>query len=150
MANRKGYAAASQYGQVATTSEVNDASPHRLVQMLLEGALEKIATAKGHITRGEVCKRNANVTWAIGIINGLRMSLDKEAGGDIAQNLDDLYDYMCRRLLDATRDSDADALDEVTSLLLEIKSAWDALPAILNASAAASTQQAVNNISEQV
>ncbi|HIO14714.1 MAG TPA: flagellar protein FliS, partial [Chromatiales bacterium] len=65
---------------------------------------------------------------AVSIINGLRMSLDKTQGGEIAQNLDDLYDYMSRRLMEVSRDNDLAKLDEVTSLILEVKSAWDAIP----------------------
>jgi flagellar protein FliS len=62
------------------------------------------------------------------IINGLRSSLDMEAGGSIAVNLDDLYGYMLRRMIDASARNDAQALTEVIDLMLEIKGAWDAMP----------------------
>ena len=120
--------ALKQYGQVATQAGVAVADPHRLIQMLMEGALEKIATAKGLMARGDVAKKGQQITWAISIIDGLRVSLDKKAGGDIAANLDDLYDYMERRLFQANLENDASILDEVTSLLRDIKSAWDAIP----------------------
>lgn len=120
--------AVGQYSNLSLETEVAMASPHRLVQMLLEGALEKLATGKGCLARGDIVQKNTQITWAISIINGLRMSLDKNAGGEIAQNLDDLYDYMARRLLEASREDSVDKLDEVISLLLEIKSAWDAIP----------------------
>lgn len=118
----------AQYGKVAAESEVAYASPHRLVQMLMEGALDKIATAKGCIERHDLAEKSRQITWAMSIINGLRSSLDMEAGGAIAVNLDDLYAYMTRRLIDASAHNDADALNEVINLLLEIKGAWDAMP----------------------
>jgi flagellar protein FliS len=118
----------AQYGQVAAESEVAYASPHRLVQMLMEGALEKIATAKGCIERQDLEGKSRQISWAMSIINGLRTSLDLEAGGAIAVNLDDLYGYMIRRLIDASAQNEAAALGEVLDLMLEIKGAWDAMP----------------------
>ncbi|HIP53274.1 MAG TPA: flagellar export chaperone FliS [Chromatiales bacterium] len=118
----------ASYGEVAVSSDVAYASPHRLVQMLMEGALDKIATAKGHIERGEHDGKSRHITWAVSIINGLRSALDMEQGGEIANNLNDLYDYMTRRLMEAVVSNDTEILDEVSSLLTEIKGAWDALP----------------------
>ena len=120
--------ALAQYGKVATESEVAYASPHRLVQMLMEGVLDKVATAKGQIERKDLEGKSRHITWAISIINGLRSSLDMEAGGEIAVNLDDLYGYMTRRLIDASTQNDTMPLDEVSDLMLEIKTAWDAMP----------------------
>jgi len=118
----------SEYKKVDTQSGVAFADPHRLIQMLMEGALDKIAIAKGCLERNDIAGKGSHISWAISIIDGLRMSLDKTAGSDIAQNLDDLYDYMGRRLLQANIKSDPAMLDEVASLIREIKSAWDAIP----------------------
>ena len=118
----------AKYGKVAAESEADYANPHRLVQMLMEGALDKVATAKGCIERNDLEGKSRQITWAMSIINGLRTSLDMDAGGAIAVNLDDLYDYMIRRLIDASAQNDADALTEVIDLMLEIKGAWDAMP----------------------
>lgn len=120
--------ALNTYSEVAVQSNAAYASPHRLIQMLLEGALEKIAIAKGHMTRRQIAGKGQHIGWAISIIGGLRASLDMTAGGEIAQNLDALYDYMERRLLHANQENDANALDEVSGLLREVKSAWDAIP----------------------
>ena len=120
--------ALNTYNQVAVQANATDASSHRLIQMLLEGALEKIATAKGHMARGQIAGKGRHIGWAISIVSGLRASLDMPAGGEIAQNLDALYDYMVRRLLHANINDDSVALDEVTGLLREVKSAWDAIP----------------------
>ncbi len=125
------HSAVKQYNKVGVSSSVESASPHRLIQMLMAGALEKIHTAKGHMVRGEVAPKGGNISWAISIIDGLRASLDLNSGGEIAQNLDDLYDYMTRRLARANIENDADILDEVASLLHSIKSSWDEVPARL-------------------
>lgn len=122
---RKG---AQQYGRIAAQSEAGFASPHRLVQMLMEGALDKLATAKGLMLRKDFAGKSEQITWASSIINGLRSGLDMEAGGEIANNLNDLYSYMNRRLIDANAQNDSSILDEVSGLLIEIKSAWDAMP----------------------
>ncbi len=125
MMNKK---AIEGYGRGAVESEVDYASPHRIIQMLMEGALAKIATAKGCIERNDVAEKSRQITWAMNIIGGLRSSLDAEKGGDIAANLESLYEYMGRRLLEANMNNDAVALDEVSALLLEIKEGWDNIP----------------------
>jgi len=117
-----------QYGEFDAKTNLFEASPHRLVQMLLEGALDKIAIAKGHMERGHVAEKGRHISWAISIVDGLRTSIDKSSGGEIAENLDDLYDYIGRRLLEANVADDVSMLDEVVSLLREIKSAWDVIP----------------------
>jgi flagellar secretion chaperone FliS len=120
--------AINSYSQVAVDANATYGSPHRLIQMLLEGALEKIASANGHMMRGHIAAKGKQIGWAISIIGGLRTSLDMEAGGEIAQNLEALYAYMSRRLFHANLQNDIAALDEVAGLLREIKSAWDAIP----------------------
>jgi flagellar protein FliS len=120
--------AIQQYKKLGVSSDIDSASPHRLIQMLMEGALEKISLAKSYMQDGKLGPKAQHITWAISIIDGLRISLDKDSGGDIAQNLEALYDYMARRLVDANVKNDIALLDEVTSLLLEVKGAWDAIP----------------------
>ena len=117
------------YTQVNKYSGITDASPHRLVQMLLEGALEKLAGVKVLLKHGDVAKKGETIGQIIAIIGGLRSSLNKEAGGEMAENLDRLYDYMERQLLQANLNNDVNILDEVSSLLKEIKTGWDAIPA---------------------
>ncbi len=119
--------AMQQYAQVGTRTGIEDATPHRLVQMLMEGALDRIAAAKGHMSRGETARKGEYIGLAISIIDGLRAALDREAGGEIAQNLEGLYDYMCRRLLEANLNNDVGILDEVGRLMGAIKTAWDAI-----------------------
>lgn len=116
-----------QYKRNGVQGAIESATPHRLIQMLMEGALAKITAAKGFMERGNVAKKGEHISWAISIIDGLRLSLDKSVGGDIAQNLDDLYDYMNRRLVEANLQNKAAYLDEVIGLLTDIKTGWDAI-----------------------
>ena len=120
--------ALQQYKTVGIQSGIADASSHRLIQMLMEGALEKVAFAKGNIERGEIAEKGRNTGFAISIIEGLRTSLDMESGGEIAQNLEALYDYMGRCLVEANSQQNVAKLDEVASILGAVKSAWDAMP----------------------
>ena len=126
------HSAVQQYNQVGVASGVESASSHRLIQMLMNGALEKIAIAKGHMERNDISQKGGNISWAISIIDGLRASLNLENGGEIAQNLDDLYDYMARRLARANIENNPDILDEVSSLVRSLKSAWDELPQLVS------------------
>lgn len=118
----------NHYQQVNSYTGVTDADPHQLVQMLLEGALGKVAAVKGLMTRGDISKKGEAVGQAISIVSGLRSSLDLTAGGELAENLDDLYEYIERRLLQANLKNDTAMLDEVTDLLREIKAAWESIP----------------------
>ena len=117
--------ALQQYKKVGKESGAAFASPHRLIQMLFEGALEKISIARGHMERGEIAAKGQNIGWAISIVEGLRTSLDKGAGGEIAENLDALYEYVERRLTEANLNNNIEYLDESTRLLRTVKSAWD-------------------------
>ncbi len=118
----------SQYSQVNQVGGVTDADPHRLVLMLLEGALGKMATVKGLIMRGEIAKKGEVIGQAISIIGGLRSSLDLSKGGEIAANLDNLYEYIERQLIQANLKNNIEIVNEVVSLLREIKTAWDSIP----------------------
>ena len=127
--------AVEEYNRINVTSGVESADPHRLIQMLMQGALEKIAIAKGYLERNDISNKGVHVSWAISIIEGLRSSLNMEEGGEIANNLEDMYEYMIRRLLRANLENDVALLDEVSGLLLTIKSAWDKLPELVESPA---------------
>ena len=126
-----------QYQQVNTQSSVAYASPHRLIQMLMEGAFERIAVAKGCIQRQDIAGKGEQIGKAIDIVGGLREGLNHEAGGEIAANLDALYAYLQKRLLEANLRSDIATLDEVADLLRPVKEAWDAIGATASAEDAA-------------
>lgn len=119
---------ANAYAKVGVETGVASASPHKLIVMLFEGALTAISSASALMAAGDVAGKGQAISKAISIIDsGLRASLDKNAGGDIAQNLDALYEYMSMRLLLANVKNDASMLQEVQGLLLELKGAWEAI-----------------------
>jgi len=123
---------AKAYSSVHLESRVSDASPHRLIQMLLEGALERIAQAKGAIQQNQIQRKSNLINKAVSIVGGLQGSLVDVGDGDLTANLDSLYDYMIRRLLLANLKNDEHILDEVCSLLQDIKGAWDGIAAEVN------------------
>jgi flagellar secretion chaperone FliS len=117
------------YQSVAAHGGVAAADPHRLIVMLMDGALERIAQARGCMQHGTAGDKNGLLSSAVAIIDELRCSLDLKAGGSIAANLEDLYDYICRQLVKANVSNRIGILDEVTHLLNEIRTAWITLPA---------------------
>lgn len=119
-----GYGARA-YQRVGVDSGVATADPHRLVLMLFDGALEAIKLAQAHIGSGHVAEKGHALGKAVRIVEeGLKASLDKDAGGPLARQLAALYDYACLRLLQANLKNDHAALDEVSGLLADLRDAW--------------------------
>lgn len=123
--------AAKAYGNVALQGRSEDASPHRIIQMLMESALQQIIIAKGLMQQNRITEKGRAISLTISIIEGMRTSLDQEQGGEIAQNLESLYEYMSIKLLEANLNNDESKLDEVALLMGQLKSGWDAIPAQL-------------------
>lgn len=119
--------AVSAYSCVSRGSEVESADPHRLIQMLIDGALEKMVIARSAMERKETARKGEHISWAISIVNGLQASLDKNAGGEIATNLDALYDYIALRLVAANAQNDTAIIDETIRLMRTIKEGWDGI-----------------------
>jgi flagellar protein FliS len=119
---------AGAYAKVGLETGVVAASPHKLVVMLFDGALTAARAAVVHMKARDIEKKGLAISKAINIVqNGLRASLDKEAGGQIAQSLDSLYDYICNRLVNANLTNQPEMLDEVIGLLADLKGAWEAI-----------------------
>ena len=113
------------YSSVGIETAIPGATPHQLIVLLFEGAQQAVVIARAGMENGDTAQKGSAITKAIDIIlNGLRASLNLEDGGDLAQNLYALYDYMARRLLHANLTNDKAALDEVLSLIREIHGAW--------------------------
>ena len=113
------------YEQVSLTTSVESADPHRLILMLFEGATVALNSAKFLIQDGNIPAKGAAISKAIDIItNGLQVSLDMKEGGELAERLSALYEYMSSRLLWANLKNDVVAIDEVLMLLGEIHDAW--------------------------
>lgn len=121
------YSAVNSYASVKVHSGVESASPHRLIQMLFEGALERIAQAKGAMAQNQTARKGELIGKAVNIVGGLQGSLNDKDGGMLAANLDSLYDYIIRRLTQANYENKIEYLDECGKLLAEIKTAWDAI-----------------------
>jgi flagellar protein FliS len=121
--------ALSSYSDYGYNSEIEFANPHRLIQMLFEGALKRIAFAKGAMQRKQIAEKGKFIGQTIEIIGGLRASLDKDKGGDVAANLESLYEYIGRQLVVANLKDNEQILDEVSGLLNDVKTAWDAINA---------------------
>lgn len=130
------YRTVDAYGAAAAGDRV------QLIARLMQGALDRIATARGHMQRGEVAAKCEALSKAVRMIDGLRSCLDHEKGGELSRRLEALYDYMTRRLTEANLRNEPRYLDEVADLLDEIRSGWEqmmASPALRAISGAAST-----------
>ncbi len=122
-------AALQTYQAISARSQLESASPHRLIGLLIERALDHLAAAKGSIDRGEPAAKGEGIGRAIAIIDSLRASLNHEQGREISDNLAALYDYMEARLLAAHVHNSAESINEIASLLREIQQAWNQIPA---------------------
>lgn len=116
------------YQTINIASEVESASPHRLVSMLFEGAIRQIAVAKGAIERKEHSTKGEAISKTIAIVGELEGSLKDKETNEVSGNLSRLYDYMIRTLTQANIESSLDKLNEVANLIIEVKSGWDAIP----------------------
>jgi flagellar protein FliS len=115
------------YQRVNTQTSITDADPHKLIQLLYNGALERINMAKARVQAKDYAGKGQLIGKAIEIIGGLKSFLDFEKGGDLAARLEGLYDYMERTLLEASAQNDVAKFDEVANLLRSVKDGWDGI-----------------------
>jgi len=120
-------AALRQYQKVNSQAQTAVATPHRLVQMLMEAGLDRIAQAKGAIERKDIPAKGVLIGKAIEIIGGLREGLDMEKQAEALAHVDNLYVYMMKRLAEANIKTNPNILDEVSGLLTTVKEGWDAI-----------------------
>lgn len=125
--NNLAHNALNEY-QTTGNSSIAYADPHELILRLMNGALERIAQAKGAIKQKNIQSKGELISKAISIIGGLSACLNHDQDGDLSQNLEALYEYMNMRLLEANIQNNTDKLDEVSRLMLELKSAWVQIP----------------------
>ena len=117
------------YAQVGVETGVASADPHRLIGMLYDGLQQSLAQAREAMQEKQIAQKGESISKSIRILEeGLRASLDRQRGGDIAAQLDSLYEYMISRLLAANLRNDMAALDEVKRLITELSDAWQAMP----------------------
>lgn len=116
------------YGSAGLSGVVQEANPHRLIAMLYDGARTRIAGARAALATQDHAMKGRRISECISIIANLRSALDFDGGGSVAAALDSLYDYMIRCLLEASAARNASRLNEVDTLLGEIRAAWAQVP----------------------
>ncbi|MGD8109508.1 flagellar export chaperone FliS [Vibrio sp. TRT 21S02] len=116
------------YKKVSVDSQLSAASPHKIVQMLMAGAIERLIQAKAAMQQGNVPQKGERLGKALDIIISLRSCLSMDDGGDIARNLDQLYEFMITQITAANHQNNPEMLDDVIDIIREIKSAWDQIP----------------------
>ena len=121
------------YGEGNRTSQALVSNKVELIQMLFDGLIESLVTARGHIEHGSIEDKNKSLTRAGRIVIGLQGALDLDKGGDLAKNLHELYSYVTRRLIHVNARNDLAALQEVQTLMSEIRQAWRDVPNLLPA-----------------
>lgn len=121
--------ALNAYQKVDSHAQTSEATPHRLVQMLMQGSLDRLAQAKGALSRGDIATKGLVLGKAVNIIGGLREGLDAEKAEnpESVRGLDSLYAYMVTRLTQANIKNDPQLIDEVARLMITVKSGWDAI-----------------------
>lgn len=117
--------AAAQYKRINTESALEQASPHQLIQMLMNGVIERLIQAKAAMERGDTALKGLLLGKATDILGGLQGSLDPKQSPDLVDKLSALYDYMQRRLFEANIKNDPGMIDEVSDLMRTVKSSWD-------------------------
>lgn len=125
------FKAMESYGEGSRTSQAVVADNVELIQMLFDGLIDSLVTARGHIERGDIVDKNKSLMRAGRIVIGLQGALDLDKGGDLANNLNELYSYVTRRLIHVNARNDLDALQEVYTLMNEIRQAWRDVPKLL-------------------
>ena len=128
---RANHRAIESYGQVKVSTGVSKASSVELIQMLFDGLIESMSAAKGHIQHNNISEKSKAIARASRIVLGLQGALDFEKGGELAKNLDELYNYVTRRLLHVNARNDLQALEEIYGLMIVIRSAWESVPELI-------------------
>ncbi|WP_052063804.1 flagellar export chaperone FliS [Nitrincola sp. A-D6] len=116
-----------QYKKIGVETALVNATPHRLIQMLYEGALTNLANAKGAITNNQIGLLSESIKKTSNILVGLEEGLDLERGGDIAANLQALYSYMQAELLAAQASKSEAKIEALISIIVDLKLGWDAI-----------------------
>jgi flagellar protein FliS len=123
--------AAAQYKRINTESALEHASPHQLIQMLMNGALERLVQAKAAMEHGDIALKGHLIGKTTAILAGLQNNLDPIQSPDLVDKLNALYDYMQRRLFEANIKNDPGMIDEVSDLMRTVKSSWEEIAPVV-------------------
>ncbi|MGX5913386.1 flagellar export chaperone FliS [Aliidiomarina sp. Khilg15.8] len=116
------------YQNVGGRDQASTADPYQIIQMLMTGALQKLAQGKGAILRKDYAAKSESLTKALSIVNALQEGLDMSVESELAGNMYDLYDFMKRQIISASTENSAAPVDACIDILREIKEGWDAIP----------------------
>ncbi len=140
------FKALASYADGNLTSQALVADKVELIQMLFDGLVDSLSVAKGHIEHKALDKKAQALNRASRILVGLKSALDFSQGGDLANNLNELYDYALRRILHANLHNDVNTLSEIQSLMAEIQQAWRAMPGLVPARTPAGAGASVSSL----
>lgn len=125
MYNKTGHSA---YSSASLESQVAGATPHQLIVLLFDGAINAMRRAEIYFQQGNVARRGEMISRAINIIdNGLRTGLNHEIGGKITEDLESLYEYVSRKLLEANLNKSGADLPHLISLMVDLSETWKAI-----------------------
>lgn len=127
------FKAMASYADGNRTSQALVADKVELIQMLFDGLVDSLSVAKGHIEHKTFDKKAQSLNRASRILLGLQSALDFSQGGDLANNLNELYDYALRRLMHVNLHNDLQTLNEIQGLMVELQQAWRAVPGLVPA-----------------
>ncbi len=119
---------AQQYATNYVETAVSEATPHKLVEMLYEGALKNLNLTKVFIEQKNFEKKSEHANKTLAILNALRAGVDFDKGKEVAENLYSLYDYCYRRVFEASSKNDTQMLDEVIEHIKTLDEAWKQMP----------------------
>lgn len=115
------------YQQAATHARAASANPHQLVLMLIDGFLDELSRAEGHMQARQYERKGRSVAKCLDILGGLDSALDMEQGGELALNLHRLYDYCGHRLFEISTANQIDGFSEVRSIIGELRAGWESM-----------------------
>ncbi len=118
----------NQYQQTSVETNMENATPYKLISMLYDGAVDNLFLVKGAIQRKDFELKSQKMNKVILIIDTLSANLDMKEGGEVADNLESLYEYINRKLLEASAANDLHILDEVIDLIKELRDGWSLIP----------------------
>ncbi|MGL4715962.1 MAG: lateral flagellar export chaperone LafC [Aeromonas sp.] len=115
------------YQFAATEAKAASADPHQLVLMLMDGLLDELARAEGHIVARQFERKGQAIRKCLQILGGLDSALDMAKGGELAVNLHRLYDYCGQRLFEISVSNDVTGFAEINKILAELKEGWEVM-----------------------
>ena len=116
------------YQDIDRHGNIEDASPHKLVELLYDTAIKRLNQAIGALARNDIATKGVKIGKAISIVEELRRTLDMENGGEVAETLHSLYEYLKERLLAANLGNDPEILQECKAHLEKLLDGWRHIP----------------------